>query len=163
MERRDPRRSAYKRQVEQMFLGTYEHTLDDKGRLTIPVRYREFINDGAYITKGFDTNLMVMSVASFLHFSEEISKKSVTDLNARLLKRMIFGRAEKVELDRAGRILIPAFLREAVNLKSNTMIVGANTYFEIWSPELWIAQNEKMNDLIAQDAQFFQNFDLPIV
>jgi MraZ protein len=70
-----------------MFLGQFEHTIDDKGRLTIPSRYRELIDGGAYITLGFDQNLMVLTAASFDDISDSIRGTSVTDEDARSLKR----------------------------------------------------------------------------
>jgi MraZ protein len=144
-----------------MFMGRYEHSIDDKGRLTIPARYRELLAEGAYVTLGFDKNLLVLTPETFENISQHVKQMSITDNDARLLKRLIFSNAERVEVDRSGRILIPQWLRTYSNIASNAMIVGVGEYFEIWSPELWALQNEKLQDSDA-NAQRFGGLDLPV-
>ena len=90
-----------------MFLNHYHHNLDEKGRLTIPARYRELISQGAYITLGFDQNLMVLTTSYFNEIAERSAKLSLTDATSRQLMRLIFSNAERVEVDKAGRILEP--------------------------------------------------------
>jgi MraZ protein len=139
-------RFIIKKEVEQMFLGRYEHTIDEKGRMTIPVRFRELLDEGAYITQGFELNLIVMSAPAFKQMYQSVNKLSFTDPVARQLKRLMFSNADKVEFDKAGRILIPTYLREAVNLQGSAVVVGIGSSFEIWSPELWAQQNERLQD-----------------
>ncbi len=143
-----------------MFLGTYYHTIDNKGRLTIPSRYRELlVAEGAYITQGFDQNLMVLTETSFNAIYKRINRLSMTNPTTRMLKRLIFSSADRVDVDKAGRILIPQFLREAVSLNSEVVIVGVGDYFEIWSSELWMEQNQQLKDVEA-NAQRFLALDL---
>jgi MraZ protein len=137
-----------------MFLGQYEHTIDEKGRMTIPARYRDLLQDGAYITIGFDRNLMVLTASAFDRVSARVNEMSVTDPNARILKRMIFSSAEHLEVDRAGRVLIPQYLRGTASLDSRAIVVGTGEYFEIWSPELWSQQSEQLNDSDANNQRF---------
>lgn len=137
-----------------MFLGQYEHSIDEKGRLTIPVRYREPLNDGAFITQGFERNLMVLTAASFNQLYQHVNDLSITDPNANLLRNLIFSNAEQIEVDKAGRILIPPFLRETLLVNSTTVIVGAGEYFEIWSPELWIQRRQQMQDTTVTNQRF---------
>jgi MraZ protein len=145
VERRQPRRLDIKSKVEHMFLGQYQHSIDDKGRLTIPARYRDILAaEGAFVTLGFDRNLMVLSVPVFEHISKLINQTSVTDPTARILRRQIYSYAELVSVDKVGRILVPQFLRESVDLDGEAMIVGAGSYFEIWSPALWSGQISQM-------------------
>jgi MraZ protein len=144
-----------------MFLGRYEHTIDEKGRLTIPVRYRELLENGAYVTQGFDHNLIVLPAASFEQMYLHVNEMSMTDPTARQLKRLIFSSAERCELDRAGRILLPQFLRDAVSLASNAVLVGVGDYFEIWSPNDWSNQNEALQDTDTT-TQRFAALNLPI-
>jgi MraZ protein len=142
-------------ELEHMFLGKYQHSLDSKGRLTIPSRFRELlVTDGAYLTQGFDHNLMVLPSPAFLRIYERVNKMSMTDANARLLKRHIFASAEQVDVDKAGRILIPEHLRQTVDLHSEAVVVGAGEYFEIWAPESWEEQLEKLNDSDANSQRF---------
>jgi len=145
VERRRPRRSDINCKVEHMFLGQYQHSIDDKGRLTIPARYRDILAaEGAYVTLGFDRNLMVLSVPVFEHISKLINQTSVTDPDARILRRQIYSYAELVSVDKVGRILVPQFLRDSVELGNEAMLVGAGNYFEIWSPALWAGQISQM-------------------
>ncbi len=141
MERRRFRRLDIKGILEQMFLGRYHHTVDQKGRLTVPARYRDFLAaEGAYLTQGFDQNINVYPIPIFDRISVRVNQLSMTDPSARLLRRLLFSNAELVDLDKAGRILIPNFLREELNLNGEAIIVGMGDYFEIWSPEKWTGQ-----------------------
>jgi MraZ protein len=143
-----------------MFLGQYQHTIDNKGRLTIPARYRELLDaEGAYITRGFDHNLVVLPVPYFNRIANGVGQMSMTDPRARLLKRLIYGNAGLAEMDRAGRILIPQFLREVVGLDGEAIVVGVGEYFEIWSPEMWAEQTLQLQDA-ETDAQRFMDLDL---
>lgn len=143
-----------------MFFGRFYHNLDDKGRLTIPARYRELLlPEGAYVMQGFDPNLMVLPSAVFEKLSQNINQMSITDPDKRLLRRLIFSTADRLAFDRAGRILIPQFLRQAAGLDTNVVVVGAGVYFEIWSPEAWMAQEDQLQDAQAI-AQRFAGLDL---
>ena len=153
------RRSVIKGQVEHMFLGRYNHSLDNKGRLTIPSRYREMIGDGAVVVQGFDRNLLVLSAASFERVTHEIKAESITNPQVRLLRRLVFSTAEPAEVDKAGRILIPAYLRQFAGLELEAVLVGVGDYFEIWSPVLWAEQNERLMDVEANE-QRFSMFDI---
>jgi len=129
-----------------MFLGHYEHTIDEKGRMIIPIRYREMLEGGAYIMMGFDGNLMVMTSSYFNQISEKINALSITDDSTRLLQMMIFQSADLLEVDRSGRILIPQFLRQKSKLADTAIITGAGQYFAIWSPEAWVKKLELLQD-----------------
>jgi MraZ protein len=127
-----------------MFLGRYDHTIDEKGRITVPARFRELLEDGAYITRGLDKNLMILTSSSFDVMSDRITKMSLTNPLARDLRRVLFSGADRVDVDRAGRMLIPAFLREYAQLGSSVTVVGSGDYFEIWSTEAWQAQDQRL-------------------
>ena len=145
VERRVNRRSNIKGILEQMFLGRYQHTVDEKGRLTIPARYRDLLAaEGAYLTQGFDQNLNVYPIPIFEKISIRINRQTMTDPSSRVLRRLMFSNAEMVVMDKAGRILIPQFLRDEVSLNNEAVIVGMGDYFEIWSPELWTNQTAMM-------------------
>jgi len=142
-----------------MFMGQYQHNLDNKGRLTIPSRYRVLLEQEAYVTQGFDTNLMIWTLTAFETISKGINRMSITDPVSRLLRRLIFANGEKVEVDRAGRILIPQYLRQFARLDGEVMIVGVGDYFEIWSPEMWSQQMAQLQDSNA-NTQRFEAFDI---
>ncbi len=153
------RRSAIKEGIEQMFLGQYMHSLDSKGRLTIPSRYRALLIEGAYIVQGFDRNLMVWTKSSFERISQRVSQGSITDPTSRLLRRFIYSSGDELEVDRAGRILIPEFLRQTAQLDNDVVVVGVGDYFEIWSPSLWAEQLANVQDAEANQQRFIA-FDL---
>jgi len=138
-----------------MFLGQFYHNIDEKGRLTVPVRYRaDLIPDGAYVMQGFDRNLIVFPSDKYAEISERVNQMNLTDSNARLLRRLVFSTANHIELDKAGRILLSQYLREFAGLESGTVIVGVGDYFEIWSPVSWEAQNESLMDAQSNPDRF---------
>jgi MraZ protein len=153
------RRSAVKGVVEQMFLGQYTHSIDTKGRLTVPSRFRELLEGGAYISQGFELNLMVLTTTAFEQISARVNGMSLTDPNARQLKRLIFATADRVEVDGSGRIRIPQFLRDMAGLDGDAVIVGAGDYFEIWSPRAWQPKATELQDTEA-NAQRFATLEL---
>ena len=147
-------------EVEQMFLGQYRHTIDDKGRLTVPARFRELLNEGAYISRGLENNLMVLTAPDFEALSRKVRQSSsMTNPDARDLKRLLFSTADRVEPDKNGRILIPQFLREMNGLEGEAVLVGVGDYFEIWTPREWDEQMAMLQDADA-NARRFVDLDL---
>ena len=142
-----------------MFIGQYQHSLDEKGRLTIPARFRELLNKGAFITQGFDKNLMVLTQEAFEQVLEKITSISLTDPNGRSLRRLILSNAYQVEVDKAGRILIPPGSRNFLGLEGEATVVGQGEYFEIWLPADWNQQVQNMQDTEA-NAHRFSAFNL---
>ena len=138
-----------------MFLGQFQHNLDDKGRLMIPARFRELLEGGAYITQGFDKCLMVMTEAYFKQVYERIEAMNLADPTARMLRRLILSNAYPVEGDRIGRILMPQNLRAFLGIENGELIVaGQGEYFEIWTPALWSEQMTQLQDVEANNARF---------
>ena len=131
-----------------MFFGQYDHTIDEKGRLTIPARFREDLEEGTYITLGFDNNLMCMSQHNLSVLSHKLRTHNITDPAARKLRRLFYSYGVFVEADKAGRILIPQNLRDMVHLDTNVVVTGSGEYFEIWSASQW---NEEADQLQKTD------------
>lgn len=129
-----------------MFLGQYEHSIDSKSRLTVPVRFRAALASGAYILQGFERNLMVYTTETFEKLSRRAYSLSMTNSEVRAMWRLVFGRAHEVHLDSSGRILIPAFLMDYAELVDNAAIVGTGEFFEIWNPENWAKQLISVTD-----------------
>ena len=142
-----------------MFLGQYQHNLDEKGRLMIPARYRELLAAGAFIMQGFDRCLMVMTDSHFQEVYERINAMNMADPNARLLRRLILSTAYPVEIDKVGRILVPQMLRQGNGLDGEAIVAGQGEYFEVWNPLEW---NEQVNQLqdIEMNNQRFATLDL---
>jgi MraZ protein len=142
-----------------MFLGQYYHTVDEKGRLTIPAGFRDGFVDGLYITQGFDKNLVLLSEAVYQSKADKVLRMRETDPKTRKLRRLVFATAGRVELDRLGRVLIPQFLRDFASLGNEAVIVGVGNAIEIWSPTVW---QEQLNDLSDSEvnAEQFMEHDL---
>ena len=130
-----------------MFLGRHSHNLDEKGRLALPARYRDQLHDGVVITRGFDNCLLVYPMDAWAPLAERVSALSIGDPDVRLLRRMLFAHASDLQLDRQGRILVPAELRAHAGLEREAVVVGMHSFIEIWSPEGWAAQD----DLVERD------------
>jgi MraZ protein len=144
-----------------MFLGRYEHSIDEKGRLTIPARYRDFLLDGGFIAQGLDGNLQVMTTGLFNRYYERITSMNMADPHARALRRIFLGTAERIEPDRLGRILIPQFLRQSVLQGSDVIMIGQGEYFEIWSTERWNALDQSLQNP-EENEERFSTLDLKI-
>lgn len=125
-----------------MFLGRHGHNLDEKGRIALPARFREELRDGVVITRGFDTCLLVYPMAAWAPLAERVSALSIGDPDVRLLRRMLFANAADLQLDRQGRILVPAELRAHAGLEREAVVVGMHSFIEIWSPDQWAVQDE---------------------
>jgi MraZ protein len=139
-----------------MFLGEYRHSIDNKDRLTVPARYRELLDEGAYVLRGFDRNLMVLTTKAFEAISNRINQMSVTDPLARSLRRLIIGSASRIEIDKAGRILIPDFLcqKAGINRDQEVVLVGQGNYFEVWSSDEWTLQQQALDEAEANTERF---------
>lgn len=138
-----------------MFLGQFQHNLDDKGRLMIPARYRDLLAAGAFITQGFDKCLMVMTDSYFKEVYERINNMNMADASARMLRRLILSNAYAVEVDKVGRILVPQNLREFLGITSGELTVaGQGDYFEVWTPADWKSQMDNLQDVEANQQRF---------
>jgi len=137
-----------------MFLGQYEHNIDEKGRITIPAEFREELGDCVVITQGYDGNLQALPLELYELLAERIRGISILDPDSRRLRRIFFSYAKKIEFDKAGRVLLPAFLRDTANLNETAILVGNGEYFELWSPENWQVQQTSLNDVEANEQRF---------
>ncbi len=141
--------------VAQMFLGQFQHNLDDKGRLMIPARYRDLLAAGAFITQGFDKCLMVMTDDYFKQVYDRINTMNLADPTARMLRRLILSNAYPVEVDKVGRILVPQNLRAFLGIENGELTVaGQGDYFEVWTPAEWKTQMDKLQDVEANEQRF---------
>jgi len=142
-----------------MFLGQYAHSFDDKSRLTVPAKFREPLADGAFVVQGLDNNLMVLTASAFETIYQRLMAMNMMDPAARALRRIILGNAAQLELDSAGRILIPQVLRDLAGLGNEAVLVGQGDYFEVWQPALWKTQEAELQNAEV-NAQRFSTLDL---
>ncbi|MBV8694649.1 MAG: division/cell wall cluster transcriptional repressor MraZ [Chloroflexi bacterium] len=127
-----------------MFLGEYEHTVDAKGRIAVPARYRAKMDRGAVISKGMGPCLAVYTMDRWEEKSAElVAGKSNDEL--RDFERLIYPSASEVDLDSQGRMMIPARLRTHADLASEVTVVGVRDHFEIWDRKAWQAYQEQLD------------------
>jgi MraZ protein len=127
-----------------IFLGENRHTVDAKGRVAIPARFRAKLERGAVLTRGVDDCLYVFPVETWEEKAEEMAA-AITDARLRrIAERRFFAYSTELEMDAQGRALLPLKFRQYAGLNGEAMIVGARDRFEIWSPERWEAFEEEM-------------------
>ncbi len=138
-----------------MFLGEFKHTIDDKGRLTIPAKFRGDLAAGLVLTRGFDRNLMVYPAAGWENLAERIMARSLTDRRVREFRRRVFSGATDLAPDRQGRILIPPYLRDFAEIEGSVVVAGMYDYIEIWSETAWREQRELIEN--PEDASYWED------
>ena len=141
-----------------MFMGEYSHTIDTKGRLIIPSRFREELGETFVVTKGLDGCLFVFSDDEWKAFEIKLKSLPLTNKNARQFARFFVAGATPCELDKQGRILLPATLREFAGLEKDVVLTGMLNRIEIWSKEKW-NENNSLDD-VAMDEIAEQMTDL---
>jgi MraZ protein len=127
-----------------MFLGRFEHTIDDKGRLTIPAKYRASLSDGVVVTRGLDRCVYIYPQTEWEQLAERTRKLPLTKIDARSLVRFLFSGASDCIPDRQGRVPIPSYLREYADLHDRVIVAGSQNHLEVWSPESWEQENSKL-------------------
>ena len=120
-----------------MFMGEYNHTIDAKGRLIVPAKFREILGDNFIVTKGLDGCLFVYPNDEWTRFEEKLKSLPLTNKNARQFTRFFLAGAAACEVDKQGRILLPQVLREFASLEKDVVLVGVASRIEIWSRERW--------------------------
>ena len=125
-----------------MFMGEYNHTIDTKGRLIIPSKFREILGDEFVVTKGLDGCLFVYDNKEWTSFEEKLKSLPLMNKDSRKFVRFFLAGAANVEVDKQGRILIPSVLREFAGLDKDVVLVGVASRIEIWSKEKWEEASE---------------------
>jgi MraZ protein len=127
-----------------MFLGEYDHTIDAKGRMAVPAKFRTQIDRGAVISKGMGTCLSVYTVQRWEEKSAELASGKTTD-ELRDFERRIYPSASEIELDGQGRMIIPAKLRAYAGLGNEVTVAGVRDHFEIWDRAVWLNYQERLD------------------
>lgn len=123
--------------AKDMLMGEYNHTIDAKGRLIVPAKFREILGDEFVVTKGLDNCLFVYPNDEWQKFEEKLQTLPLTNKNARQFTRFFLAGAASVEVDKQGRILLPSVLREFAGLEKDVVLVGVASRIEIWSRDRW--------------------------
>lgn len=145
-----------------MFMGEYQHTIDDKGRLIMPAKFRDDIGESFVITKGLDGCLFVYPLKEWKELEEKLSSLPFTKKDARAFSRFFFSGAIECQLDKQGRMLIPSNLRKYASLLKNVVIIGVSTRLEIWGMEVWQNYSDETEDSYEELAEKMVDFDIEL-
>lgn len=126
-----------------MFIGEYNHNLDDKGRLAIPAKFRVVLKKGAVVTKGLDNCLFLYSKEQFKKIAEKFSKLPISQAKVRSFSRHVLAGAMDLEFDNQGRVTLPEYLRKFANLKKGIIVAGLYNHLEIWDEKAWAKYKEE--------------------
>lgn len=127
-----------------MLIGEYQHNIDPKGRVIVPVKFREDLGECFYVTKGLDGCLFVLSSSEWQRLQDRISALPIS--KSRGLQRFFFSGAAEVETDKQGRILLPQHLREHAGLEKDVTVIGASSRAEIWDSKRWNSFNSDLTE-----------------
>jgi len=136
-----------------VLMGEYIHTLDTKGRLILPAKFRDELGQRFIATKGLDDCLFVYAKDEWAILEEKLKRLPLGKPEARAFVRFFFSGAAEVECDKQGRVLIPNNLREHAKLDKDVIVIGVSNRIEIWDKELWAVYNEQIAPTVAQVAE----------
>lgn len=142
---------SYNIPVKYMFIGEYRHTFDAKNRISLPAKFRRDFGKSVIITRGLDRCLFVYPKAAWKTEAEKIAKHSTGGAAGRGLARLMLAGAAEADLDSAGRVLVPDYLRTFASLETKAVIAGVNDRVEVWNEEKWQTYTES----IERDADLF--------
>lgn len=145
-----------------MFLGQAEYSLDDKGRVIIPSRYRETLGERVIVTRSLDPCITLYPMDVWMELAQKVNALPMTSVAGRALRRLLFADAADVTSDRQGRILLPDRLREhaGLELSSAVLVVGLDRYIEFWNPERWAEQNARELAMLEDDPALWEKLQI---
>ena len=150
----------YEKEVKQLLIGEYEHTIDTKGRIIMPSKLKDDIGEKFVITQGLDGCLFVYSQGEWKNFEDKLRTFPLTNKDARALKRFFLARATECEIDKQGRFLISSNLREFAKLTKEVVIIGVLDKIEIWSKDRWLEYSNKENLEADEIAERMENLGI---
>jgi MraZ protein len=129
-----------------VFTGEFRHSVDDKGRVAVPAKFRAQVEDGAVVSRWLDGCLAIHTRSGWDLLSSKVAALPITDSGSRLFQRVVFAGAFEADLDRQGRVVVPAYLREWAGLEGEAVIVGSRDHGEIWAPARWDDYRRALDD-----------------
>ena len=121
----------------QMFIGEYSHSIDDKGRLAVPVKFRGALANGAVVTKGLEGCLFLYTNEEWKKLADKINATPISQANARAFARLMLAGAMDVQPDKQGRVVLPKYLLQYAGVKSSVIVAGLLNRLEIWEAKAW--------------------------
>ena len=129
-----------------VFTGEYRHSVDDKGRIAVPSKFRAQLEGGAVVSRWLDACLAIHTRAGWDELAEKVATLPIADASARLFQRFIFAGAVDTSLDGQGRVLVPSYLRDMAGLDAEAVVVGSRDHAEIWAPSRWDTYRQDLED-----------------
>ncbi|MFW6015447.1 MAG: division/cell wall cluster transcriptional repressor MraZ [bacterium] len=141
-----------------MFMGEYRHSIDEKGRLIIPAKFRDLLGEHFVVTKGLDNCLFIYPEEEWQAFEQKLKSLPIANKGARKFTRFFLAGANQCTFDKQGRILIATTLREFAFLEKEVVLIGVSNRIEIWSKDQWDTYNNDedeadMDDIAEQMAE----------
>jgi MraZ protein len=142
-----------------MFMGEYQHSVDPKGRLIVPSKFREALGESFVITRGLDNCLFGYPMDEWRKLEEKLKSLPTTKKDARAFARFFFSGATEVEIDKQGRINLPQGLIQHASLVKECVVVGVSSKIEIWAKEAWDTYFDEAKDSFNEIAENIEGFD----
>lgn len=139
-----------------MFIGEYTHSVDTKGRVAVPAKFRTLLKKGAVVTRGLDNCLFVYSMSEWQKLADKLAQLPLSQSRSRAFSRLMLAGAMDVSLDKQGRIILPEYLRQFANMKKKVVIAGLYNRLEIWDEAAWVKYKkatEKDSNKIAEELE----------
>lgn len=143
-----------------MFLGEYQHSLDSKGRLSVPVKFRSDLGSSAIVTKGLDGCLFLYPKAEWGIMAEKLASLPVSSSKARAFSRMMLSGAMEVEIDKVGRVLLPGYLRDFAGIEGEAVVAGVSNRVEIWNKSAWTDYSRESESNSSANAEGLQEWEI---
>lgn len=136
-----------------MFIGEYQATIDEKGRVSVPVKFRSALKSKIVVTRGLDSSLFLYSMDEWKKLASKLASLPISTANTRAFSRLMLAGAMDCDIDKQGRIILPGYLKDFAKISKKVVIAGLYNRIEIWSEELWEAykkQTEQQSNEIAE-------------
>lgn len=136
-----------------MFIGEYQATIDEKGRISVPVKFRSQLKAKVVVTRGLDNSLFLYTAEEWKKLAEKLASLPIATANTRAFSRLMLAGAMDCDLDKQGRIILPGYLKEFAKINKKIVFAGLYNRIEVWSEELWSVyklQTEKDSNKIAE-------------
>lgn len=136
-----------------MFIGEYQASIDEKGRISVPAKFRPSLKNKIVVTRGLDNSLFLYRLDEWKKLAEKLASLPISTANTRAFSRLMLAGAMDCEIDRQGRIILPGYLKEFAKIQKKVVIAGLYNRIEIWSEELWNVykqQTENQSNQIAE-------------
>lgn len=140
-----------------MFIGEYHHTIDDKGRVAIPSKFRDSLKQEAVVTRGIDTCLFLYSKKEWETLAKKLAQLPLTQSKTRAFARLMLAGAMDVEIDKQGRIILPDYLRRYAEIEKKVVIAGLYNRLEIWDEKKWEEYKKKSEEESPDIAEALSN------